>query len=148
MLSKYPDLPVFLGGDLNCNVYSDPYKMLVEAGMLDVQTLAEKTDTRRTFHGYPTYNPKFVEGVKYTEIDTKVADNTEDNNAKRENIIDGYIGMWTTWSPVVGNYDTGIDHIFVNSTDKFDLKLFQIVADKIALLSSDHCPLIVDFDIK
>ncbi len=148
MLSKYPDLPVFLGGDLNCNVSSDPYKVLVDAGMMDVQTLAEKTDARRTFHGYPTYNPKFAEGVKYTEIDAKVADNTEDNNAKRENIIDGYIGMWTAWKPVVGDYDTGIDHIFVNSPDKFDLKLFQIVADKIALLSSDHCPLIVDFDIK
>lgn len=148
MLSKYPCLPIFAGGDLNCNVSSDPYKTLTEAGLIDVQMLARKTDGRKTFHGYPFYDPKFVEGVKYTEIDKKIRDNSEDNNAKRENIIDGYIGMWTEWTGVEGSYDVGIDHVFVNSTEGLDLALFQIVANKMALLSSDHCPLIVDFDIK
>ena len=147
--AKYPGISMFVGGDLNCNVYSDPYKVLIDGGLVDVQTLAEKADGRRTFHAYPTYNPKFVEGVKYTEIDAKIKDNTESNNSVKEHIRDGYIGMWTAWKPVVGNYDSGIDHILVHDPDKnFDLKLFQIVANKMALLTSDHCPLICDFNLK
>ena len=62
----------------------------------------------------------------------------------------GYLGTWVKWYHPGGKYKDSIDHIFIHGStaDKLDIKMFDIVASKMALIASDHCPLICDFNLK
>lgn len=57
-------------------------------------------------------------------------------------------GLWEDPVYPSANYSRSIDHIFITPADNATLRRFDVVTDLYALLSSDHCPLIVDFDIK
>jgi len=146
MRELYPDLPIFVGGDFNCTNSSDPYKKLTgEGGLVDVQGIATRTEDHKTYHTKQDYDPTFVAGNKNVGIDI----NKNNEESDRNKIVSGYIGTWTAWYHPGGDYDGAIDHIFIKDTaDKLDIKMFDIVASKMALLASDHCPLICDFDLK
>lgn len=55
-------------------------------------------------------------------------------------------GLWDDPIYPASNYARSIDHIF-STKDNITIKRFDVVTDLYALLSSDHCPLIVDFDL-
>ncbi len=41
-----------------------------------------------------------------------------------------------------------IDHILIKGSEKLETKLFDVVTDLYSLLSTDHCPIYIDFNIK
>ena len=55
-------------------------------------------------------------------------------------------GLWDDPIYPTSNYTRSIDHIF-STKDNITVKRFDVVTDLYALLSSDHCPLVVDFDL-
>ena len=63
-IRKKYGIPVFLGGDLNCDLLSEPYRILEEGGLKCASlTAKEKTNCICTWHEYPKYNK---ETEKYT----------------------------------------------------------------------------------
>ena len=125
------------------------HKALLNGGLVDVQGIAPRTEHHKTYHSKQGYDKMFVAGNKNVGID--INKNKEESDSKW--IVSGYIGTWTTWHHPGGNYsgsDGAIDHIFVygDTANKLELKMFDIVASKIALIASDHCPLICDFNLK
>jgi len=147
MLQMYANLPIFVGGDFNCNLSSDPYKKLTGDGkLIDVQTIATRTEDHKTYHSKQEYDKMFVAGNKNVGID--VNKNKEESDSKW--MASGYLGTWVKWYHPGGDYDDSIDHIFIygDTANKLDIKMFDIVASKMALLASDHCPLICDFNLK
>lgn len=57
-------------------------------------------------------------------------------------------GYATTYYPASGTYLTAIDHIYLFNEQKLDVHLYDVIEDYFALSSSDHCPLLTDFDLK
>ena len=112
--SKYEGIGIVVGGDYNCNLSSEPYALLTEGGMLDVQALAESTEDRKTWHAYPEFNAE--------------------------------LGIYDKYSYPSGKYESGIDHIMTLGGD-LSFHTFDIVTDRYALLSADHCPMITEFTI-
>lgn len=112
---KY-DVPVIAGGDLNCNISSDPMRNMFTAGFKDIRDMTAVSEDSNSHHAYPEYNAdkKLYDKMTYPS----------------------------------GTYSSAIDHAVVWNSAKFTAKLFEIITDDYALLSSDHCPLIVDFDLK
>lgn len=47
---------VMVGGDMNCNISSSPFKSLLNAGFSDTQAIAVSSENYNTNFGYPTYN--------------------------------------------------------------------------------------------
>ncbi len=43
---------------------------------------------------------------------------------------------------------SSIDHILIKNADQLDIKLFDVVTDLYSLLSTDHCPIYIDINIK
>ena len=54
-------------------------------------------------------------------------------------------GLWDDPVYPAANYSRSIDHIF--ATGNLTPERFDVVTDLYAILSSDHCPLILDFSI-
>ena len=59
---------------------------------------------------------------------------------------DAESGLWGSPVYPAANYARSIDHIFA-TPDNITPKRFDVVTDLYAILSSDHCPLILDFDL-
>lgn len=112
--TEHGDIGIVVGGDYNCNLSSEPYARLKDGGMLDVQTLAESTENRKTWHAYPQYN---------TEL-----------------------GIYDHYTYPQGTYNTSIDHV-MTSGGNLSFHTFDIVTDHYALLSTDHCPILIEFTI-
>ncbi len=66
-LSNEYDAPVIVGGDFNCNISSEPMKILLNEGFVDVDVTAKKTETRGSHHAYPTINPSTGIWLSYAE---------------------------------------------------------------------------------
>ena len=45
-----------------------------------------------------------------------------------------------------GGHDKSIDQFFVSKNSGVRIKLYEVVTDLYSLLSTDHCPMVVDFD--
>ncbi len=72
-VNKYAkDMPVFIGGDFNCDLKSEPYAVLENNGFTDSLGIAEiKKDPVTTFHDEPKFeNGVFVSPACKTEYDT------------------------------------------------------------------------------
>ena len=78
--TKY-DCPVVGGGDFNCNVSSDPFKLMAEYGFESVQEFAEIASAECSHHGDPKRGddgkyhgqPRPENNVKAYSIDHLVA---------------------------------------------------------------------------
>lgn len=112
--AKY-DCPVIVGGDLNCNIRSEPFALLGEAGFENLQKLAADTHDLSTHHDYPTYN----------------------------SALDLFTGMSAPARP----YSQAIDHALAYNGDGLSATSFRVITHDYALLSTDHCPVLVDFDV-
>ncbi len=54
--AKWGDLPVFGGGDLNCEYEATPHRILAQAGFLNAACTATERDARPSEHGDPKRN--------------------------------------------------------------------------------------------
>lgn len=107
--------PVVVGGDLNCNIRSEPFALLDEAGFENLQQLAADTHDLSTHHDYPTYNSA--------------------------------LALFTGMSAPTRPYSQAIDHALAYNGDGLSATSFRVITHDYALLSTDHCPVLVDFDV-
>ena len=115
---SYRSLPVIMGGDLNCGAASNPIKTLKEGGMEWLWDIAPLKDNSRGLKLYGTY------------------DDTQEKYVSYE-------------MPIEDPY-TAIDYIFRMPTEngtEMNISNYVTVTDKIALLTSDHCPRFTDFSL-
>lgn len=104
------NIPLVVGGDLNCGKTEDPNTVLLNAGLLHAWDHAAIKNNSVGYHGYSTYDEK--------------------------------LGSYTSWNtPAEGA--PGLDHVYVSSSTK--IKSFVTLTDKYSLVSSDHCPIVVEF---
>lgn len=59
ILSKYPNIPVFVGGDFNTNPSGDPYRTLMNGGLVNVRTLTGNKSNVKPYHGSYKYDADF-----------------------------------------------------------------------------------------
>lgn len=59
ILAKYPNIPVFVGGDFNTGPSGDPYRTLLNGGLVNVLTLTENKSNVRPYHGSYPYDTDF-----------------------------------------------------------------------------------------
>lgn len=116
----YRDLPVIVGGDLNCRYASDPFNTLKEGGMDWLYEVASVKNDTCGHKPYATYDETLGEYITCPVP----ADDPKDS-------ID-YI-----WRMPAG--ETGIE---------MEISSYVAVTDRLALLSSDHCPRFADFNLK
>lgn len=57
--AEYKDLPLILGGDLNCNTSSEPIAVLKESGLRLAWDIAENKNDIKGIHDYVTYDKDF-----------------------------------------------------------------------------------------
>lgn len=107
--------PIIVGGDLNCNIGSEPIKNLIGAGFGNLQVLSPETMNITTHHAYTPY----------------------DHSLKL------YIDAVYPTKP----YSSAIDHALVYNIGGMIPKRFSVIQHEYSLFSSDHCPVMVDFDI-
>ncbi len=118
MLATKYNVPVIAGGDLNTRVNSDPFSTLLDNGLSMIQKLAKETDNTKTSHSYPELNKDL-----------------------------GYYAGITP--PKEDAYLTeAIDHVLVYNGGNLEFNRFCVIDEEFALMSSDHCPLLVDFKFK
>lgn len=55
----YKKLPILFGGDLNCNMKSEPIEKLTESGLLNAWESAEVKNDSSGHHNYATYNEEY-----------------------------------------------------------------------------------------
>ncbi len=60
-------------------------------------------------------------------------------------IFDKEYGYFTLLNGPTNSYLSSIDHIFAYNYEGITLKNYYILADELALMTSDHCPIITDF---
>lgn len=58
-IPEYKDLPLIVGGDLNCNTASEPITVLKESGLRLAWDIAEKKNDIRGIHDYVTYDKDY-----------------------------------------------------------------------------------------
>ena len=78
----------------------------------------------------------------------KIAEKTEDS--KTSHLYpewDESAGLYLKLNAPKGDYNGAIDHALVYNGDKLTARLFDVIKLQYALISSDHCPVMVDFDI-
>ncbi len=124
------ELPVLLGGDLNCGFANKTLPSLIasaggrialdlleEYGMKHLQKTADLfSDNTTAYCGYPTYD----EELGYYDHVGKVHHLT---------------------------YDKAIDHIYTLG-DGIQCHTFDILDSSYAMRTSDHCPILVDLDLE
>ena len=87
-------------------------------------------------------------GSGFSDIQ-KIAEKTENSNTHHSYAtFDEARKFYAMISYPSGDYSKAIDHAFVWNSARFSAKLFAVLTDEYALLSTDHCPILVDFDIK
>lgn len=59
ILAKYPNIPVFVGGDFNTGPSGDPYRTLANGGLVNVRTLTENKSNVKPYHGSYKYDSEF-----------------------------------------------------------------------------------------
>ena len=59
ILTKYPNIPVFVGGDFNTGPSGDPYRTLANGGLVNVRTLTENKSNVKPYHGSYKYDSEF-----------------------------------------------------------------------------------------
>ena len=111
---------VFFGGDMNCPGFSAPYRLFLTMGAVDTWNLsAESEDCETIMDLYPSFDKE-----------TGLVINENTNNRTRK-----YMSL-------------GIDHIFyLPKSDRPQFRRFDILNEKYVCTSSDHCPVVLDFDI-
>lgn len=116
MIADKYNVPVIAGGDLNTTIATDAFKTLTRNGFSNIQGLAKVKDEDRTFHAKPEFSSD--------------------------------VGFYSTFSlPDPNAYTTkAIDHALVYNKGDLSFKLFRVIKDSLALMSSDHCPIMMDFD--
>ncbi len=115
-IEKQYGCAVITGGDFNCNKGSAPYAEVVAGGYTDAAKAAEKSESVKSHHSYPTYDETLKLYGKPVMPDS--------------------------------NLTGSIDHILIKNADKLEIKLYDVVTDLYSLLSTDHCPIYIDFNIK
>lgn len=122
LTSKYPNAPIFLGGDLNGSYSAQNCKKFTAAGYKDFEKgkIAKIFNAQvRTDHGYPEYNT--TKGM-----------------------------MTTTASDYLQKTSSAgsVDHIFaVTPSLVSNFGVYGVVVDDVSLSSSDHLPLFIDVTI-
>ena len=112
---KYSALPVIMGGDLNCTKDSIEFKTLLDGGMKWLWDISPVKDNSRGHKQYATYDETLGGYVK-SELPPEAP-------------------------------ETSIDHILCSSVkggDDVKIHNYVTVTDRLALLSSDHCPRFTD----
>lgn len=97
--------PVFIGGDFNCKLGSDPINILLSNGFKDIESVAKKTELNGTHHSYPTFDTDLMVCTTYY---TANGDNT--------NAIDHMFGYNLT-NATVNTYDVVEDYFALASSD-------------------------------
>lgn len=111
------NLPIIIGGDFNSQTVTEPYSILLGAGLRDIESFAQKTEDIGTHHQEPVFDMSNELCVSYSYP----AGGNEGHNA--------------------------IDHIFSYNATNVTFNTYDVITDKIALATSDHCPLLVDFTL-
>lgn len=119
-MSEEYQVPFLFGGDYNSPATLAACKVLEAAGFKDTHTYATDADNLCSCHGYPVWCGELDNFVDY----------------KCTGIENGtYLG-----------YDRAIDHIF--SLGNVAPKTYRVLCEKTILCSSDHSPVMLDFDVK
>lgn len=117
--TSYLHLPVLIGGDLNCRYGSEPFCTLQKGGMEWLYDLAPIKDNSKGTKPYAVYD------------ETK--------------------GEYISYRPPVEDPRGAIDYIWrmPASTGGTEMEIvsYVTVTDRLALLSSDHCPRFTDFTL-
>ncbi len=78
----------------------------------------------------------------------KLAEKTEDSSTHHTYPEwDATAGLYLKLFTPTGNYASAIDHALVFNGSKLTTRLFDVIKLQYTLISSDHCPVMVDFDI-
>ena len=112
--SKY-NCPFIVGGDYNCNINSEPFKILNNEGFLNFQKISPDTMDSTTHHSYSAY--------------------------------DESLRLYLVPQIPTNPYSKAIDHALLYNQSTLAAKKFRVILDDYSFLSSDHCPVMVDFDI-
>ncbi len=108
--------PVISGGDLNCNLTSEPISKLKEAGLMLIHDLATEKNDLRTHHAYPEFSKDH--------------------------------GYYSQFTAPTNEYKASIDHVFAYNSGNVKFERYHVITEDTALMTSDHCPIIVDFSFK
>ena len=126
---EYADLPVILGGDLNCR-YSD----------VNVKSVQELYDGRIALHVIEEY------GFKSAQLTAPIADTSASLCGYPK--YDNYYGYYYYYgNPKKNKQKSVIDHIFYFG-DSIEPLLFDIVDTTFIRKTSDHMPVYLDFNLK
>jgi len=115
MIAEKYNVPVIAGGDLNTRTTTSVFKELTSNGFENIQGTARVTDNSGTHHSYPEFSAEL-----------------------------GYYSKFYTPSSNVYT-QSAIDHALVYNRSHLTFNLFDIVTEDFSLMSSDHCPLVIDF---
>ena len=121
LIEQY-DVPVLLGGDFNAAASSNSVKILLEGGLVNPKT--EKLATVHTT-SLATTHPE--DPVYNIELDLTVPPDGNVLNTSTK----GY----------------SIDHIMVKNHEDMEIFVYGTVFDEMALSSTDHLPLYIDFSV-
>ncbi len=111
--------PVFLGGDFNSRLNDAttavPHHTLASKGFTNVVHLATKAEAQNTHHRYPHFSDSDCVADEY------------------------YTGSYTS------TYTNALDHIFAYQHSSIQCNTQAVINDFLAITSSDHDPVLLDF---
>lgn len=110
-------VPFILGGDYNCKFGSAAINRFHENGFINVHDNSTAADDTNTCHSYPKFSEK--------------------------------IGIYESTVTELGDYHKrAIDHVYAyNTTENTKFNRFKVIDEPYALEASDHCPIMVDFNL-
>lgn len=122
LVAKY-NAPVVLGGDFNAYTNEECYKYYTEKGGYEevIAKCSEFASYLKAHHRYPMF-------LGFRDMPE-------------------FSRMYPITSGIVEDNSGSVDHILVNKSESFDLKVFGVVVDDLTLSASDHFPIFVDFSI-
>ena len=75
--AAFKDLPIIMGGDLNCRVGSEPQNILIDGGLKRAYDLATEKNNNSGHHAYPTWSTDvgmFTEWTPVSGVNTNAID--------------------------------------------------------------------------